>query len=83
VEYAVFCGPARFQRGRVDSLYLKGYSTIDTFNVTGSRFWFPNDGTVDASARVPLNNMDSLLIHPVSRLILALTGFLWFMFHLF
>ena len=64
VEYAVFCGPARFQRGRVDSLYLKGYSTIDTFNVTGSRFWFPNDGTVDASARVPLNNMDSLLIHP-------------------
>lgn len=64
LEYAVFCGSARVQHGRADSLYFKGYSNLDTLKVTGSKFWFPDGGTVEVGARVPLNNMDSLMIQP-------------------
>jgi len=64
LEYSVFCGSARVQRGRADSLYFKGYSTIDTLKVTSSKFWFPNNGTVEVNAIVPLKNMDSLMIQP-------------------
>ncbi|GEM_PF-2448905 len=64
LEYDVFCGSSRVQHGSADSLYLKGYSTLDTFKVTGSKFWFSQNGTVEASVKVPLKNMDSLMIQP-------------------
>ncbi len=64
LEYNVFCGPSSVQHGRADSLYFKGYSTLDTLRVTGCKFWFPQNGSVEASVRVPLKNIDSLMIQP-------------------
>lgn len=62
MEYAVHTGAINVQHAKADSLYIKGYSTLDTLNVTGSKFWLSREGTVEASARIPLDHMDSLMI---------------------
>ncbi len=64
LQYDVFSGPVRVMRSRVDSLHFNGYTTFDTLKVTESKIWFPQNGTVAVSARVPLQNTDSLLVHP-------------------
>lgn len=75
LEYDVFCGTTRFQLVRADSLYFKGYSSLDTLKVTGNKFWFPQNGSVEVNAVVPLKNMDSLMIQPGFQLDFGINRF--------
>lgn len=63
-EYALSTGAVIVNNNNADSLFIKGESTIDTAKITSSSFWFPRDGLMEISAKVPLKHIDSLMSRP-------------------